>query len=291
MANAMSANFCIKSPSRENRRSHFLTLICFLSILVFGCTRSSSFSREEERILTHFFQELLLEHGGAYTLFGSKPATIENLLEISPQLQEEIQSYLKAHPEISSVQVERHLEEGWEILKRKPLPFSSRFILTEVNCGDYSLLVFLNREKTLSVLHRYPEEFRKVVGNVFQPKQAIEDLRRGNHEIWKKIFQNPVCKGILLGYGIENARLFQTHRSKNSYLPSENNDPRIQPSCVLQGVAFRLPIFVMFHPEESAVLLSQYKQERRNILQIYEGQDFLKRTLAEWRRGETSSSR
>jgi len=268
-------------------RLHSLILLCFLSIFAYNCSSISSLKDKENQILTRFFEELLLEHGGAYTLLGSKPATIENLIDMSPENYEELQNYLANHPEIPIIEIERHLEEGWEIFKRKPIPFSNRFILTEVNCGDYNLLVFLNTELTASLMKQHYPEFKRIVEVDFDPITEIENLRMGKHELWRSVFNDFTCKGILLGYGLENGKLFERlHKDraqgnlKEEYLPSENNDPRIKAACYLNEVPFRLPIFVMFDKSESEELVRKYKEERERIKEFYSKKNFLDATLS-----------
>ena len=99
------------------KREHYLILFFFLSIC--SCSRSERLTGTDREILTKFFEELLLEHGGAYTLLGSKPATVEDLIDMSPENQKKIRQYLASHPEIPAIEIDRHLEEGWEILQRK----------------------------------------------------------------------------------------------------------------------------------------------------------------------------
>ena len=277
---------CINS-SLKIKRPYFLILIFFLSIFICSCSRSSVLKERERVTLTSFFEELLLENGGAYTLLGSKPVTIEDLIDTSPEKYNKLQEYLADHPEIPILEIERHLEEGWEVLKQKPIPFSNRFILTEVKCGSYSLLVFLNTELTIRSMKEHYSEFKRIYVSDFDPIAEVENLRLGKHDLWRRIFRDFVCIGVLLGYGIENARLFEKlygelakGNLQEEYQPSENNDPRIKADCYLNGVPFRIPIFVMFDKRESEELLSKYNNERERIKKFYDKKNFLDETLS-----------
>ncbi len=226
-----------------------------------------------------------MEHGGAYTLLGSKPATVEDLVDMSPENSQQLQEYLAAHPDLSTIEIERYLEEGWDLLKQKPLTLSKRFILTEVNCESYSLLVFLNTELTLQAMKNHYHEF--AFAGDFDPVREIEHLRTGKHEFWKRVFNDFICQGILLGYGIENGRIFEqlfkeraSGTLQEEYLASENNDPRVRAEYYLNNVPFRLPIFVMFDRNESEQLVSKYKNERDEIRKFYAHKNFLDETLA-----------
>lgn len=218
---------------------------------------------------------------------GSKPATIEDLIDMSPENHQKLQQYLDSNPEIPKLEIERHLEDGWKILKQKPLSLSHRFILTEVNWGSHNLLVFLNTEQTAQLITEYYPEFKRILGSDFDPILEVENLRLGKHEFWRLVFNDFICQGILLGYGVKNGKLFQQlykNRSKGTlheeYLASENNDPRIKAECYLNGVPFRIPIFVMFDQNESKELIRVYKKERETIKKFYEKKNFLDATLS-----------
>jgi len=272
-------------------RPHFLILICFLSIFVYSCSRLSSPKEQNREMLTKFFEELLLTHGGAYTLLGSKPATVEDLIDMSPENYKKLQEYLAAHPEIPTFEIERYLEEGWEVLKKNPVSVSKRFILTEVNCKRYSLLVFLNTELAIQSIKKHYSEFKRVAGTDFDPITEIVNLQKGKHDLWRRIFNDFICQGILLGYGEKNAKLFEKLYKENAkgnlqeeYAPSENTDPRVKADCYLNEIPFRLPIFVMFDKNESEELVNKYKEERERIKKFYTAKNFLDRTLSILRR-------
>jgi hypothetical protein len=159
--------------------------------------------------------------------------------------------------------------------------------MTEVNCGSYNLLVFLNTELTIRAMKEYYSEFKRIASSDFDPITEVDNLRLGKHDLWRRIFSDFVCTGVLLGYGIENARLFEklySERVKGSlqeeYQASENTDPRIKADCYLNGIPFRLPVFVMFDKRESEELLSTYKNERERIKKFYADKNFLDKTLS-----------
>jgi len=245
-----------------------------LSIVFCGCSRYS-FSKAEREKVGRFFQELLLEDGGAYTLFCSKAITMEPLLDISEAALEELHSYLKNHPDIEVLEVERYLEEGWRVWKKMPIP--SAFLLREIILNGDRMLVFMNLSATADVLRKYYVDFQQIVEYDFDPHQVILDLQKGREEFWVKILLNHKAKGILFGYGYKNASLFGQKRNHSN--PSENNDPRLIPECTVNQTAFRIPIFAAIDPHESQELILQYKNEREQIKKLYEGRDFLKVTL------------
>lgn len=253
-----------------------------LSIFLCACHRSSSIKKEERKLVEKFFEELLLDHGGAFTLFGSKPATLEDLIDISPENRDQLQKYLDAHPEVDYIQVERFLEEGWDVLKKYPIAISENYVLTEIDQQRYKEVVLLNVKSALQSMNDNIDIFLRVAGENFDPRASIDDLRKGNHEVWRKILTDYQCLGILLGYGRENARLFEKNimgEPVDSYGASANGDPRIKADCYLNDIPFRIPIFTIFDKEESDRIVSTYIAEREQIKSFYSGKDFLDATL------------
>jgi len=211
---------------------------------------------------------------------------------MSPENQKKIRQYLASHPEIPAIEIDRHLEEGWEILQRKKVSISEKFVFTQVNYKNYNLLVFLNVDLAISALMKHDSEIKRISDSDFDPIALIEDLRTGKHDVWRQIFDDFVCQGILLGYGLKNGILFQdlykervSGSLKEEYLPSENNDPRLKAESDLNGVPFRIPIFVMFDKKESENLVANYKKERERIREFYSGKDFLDTTLSQLKSG------
>lgn len=229
-----------------------------------------------------FFKELLLEHGGAYTLFGSKPITLEPLLDCSEGAYECLQEYLQKNPEVVSIPIERSLEEGWEAWNKQPLRLSDNFILKEINLSDNRMLVFFNVKSTISTLRRHYEVFKKILQSDFDPNEVVQKLYEDTPAIWKKLLLDHEAKGILFGYGIKNAHRFkkmmETTISQN-IKASENNDPRLKAECYLHGSPFRIPIFAMLDELESRKLVSNYKKERDKIVEAYSDKNFLEVTL------------
>jgi hypothetical protein len=268
---------------------HFIGKVFFLSIIFSSCERSSSrtASQVQREKIKEFFQEFLLEYGAAYTLFGSKPVTVEDLVEFSEEKKQELQQYLAAHPEIEYILVDRKLEEGWEAWKKgRSHRLSEDYILTEIELQNSRTLVFLNVPLTISTLRNYYTDFKQVVGCDFDPAEVVEQLREGKEELWYKLLLNCKTLGILAGYGYQNAKLFENQLKGEQVIchPSENNDPRLKAECYLNNIPFRIPIFVMLDENESKPLVAKYKQEREQIKKRYLGKDFLDETLSQLNR-------
>jgi len=117
---------------------------------------------------------------------------------------------------------------------------------------------------------------------------AIKNLRSGHHEIWRRIFNDFVCEGLLLGYGEQNSRLFEKlyeERKKgdkpDAYKSSEDSNPLTKADCYLNDIAFRIPKFIMFDKKESEKLVREYRREREKIKVFYSKKNFLDTTLTQ----------
>lgn len=250
-------------------------------------------SKEHEN-LTHFFKELLLEHGGAYTLFGDKPVTIEDIRDYNEEDFKKLNEYLKNHPEIPVLYVDRKIDETWKDWQRLASNFElTNYILAEINPIDFpektSLLVFINIKNTILILQKHYDDFKRVVGHDFNPVEVVFELKNGKQEFWDKVLYHYALCGILLGYGYENAWLFEWYMSRknNPFLnnlqknttPSDNSDPRVKADCYLDKTPFRMPIFSCLDKKRSNKLIKKYSKTRKEIARYYKNHDFLEVTL------------
>lgn len=291
----------IKQILLKDNKKKSLILFFFLSIFFCGCDKKypiteppsqfDGLSLNDKEKLTSFFNELLFVYGGAYTLFGSnKPITIEPLLYYDAKDFKKIGEYIKNHPDLDVINIDRRLEETWADWKK----LSSRhetanYILTEIKLDNFSakesLLVFINIKNTSKILKQYYDDFKKEVGKDFDPDDVINNINK-NGVFWKKIFKNHALAGILLGYGYDNAVLFNRFMTigdpyvknlhKNSY-PSE--DSREKAKYYINDIPFRLPIFVCLDEKQSKELIKKYSSERKKIIKTYKNKDFLIYTL------------
>jgi hypothetical protein len=255
-------------------------------MLLDGCVNRAGQKSPREK-MQGFLEELLLEHGGAYTLFGSKAVTMENLLDYSPEDIVALREYFQQHPKVDYVLVDRQLEEGWEAWKNQAMPVSKKYVLAEVIFPCSHMLVFVNIPNTIDVMNRHRGEFEEILGKGFEVQEIIEELQAGTYSKWVKLLSDPLTSGILLGYGTENARLFRDNLRNGAVvteiMPSENNDPRLKAECTLNGRPFRLPIFGIYDQSASQRLLAQYKKERSTIQKYYSHKDFFDVTMKQFK--------
>lgn len=254
---------------------NILLNLFFLSILLTACNRKG-----DQNLENAFWGELLLEHGGAYTLFGSKPITIEELFEYTD---DELQHLRKAcrSSGADAVFVERYLEEGWKTFQKKNAVLNPNYILKAVPFERYKLLVFINVQNFKRVFENHREFFHSALEGI-SAEQLIEQLRMSEFSLWRKLLLDHRAKGILLGYGEANARIFQEkieNKELITAMPSEDNDPRKGAERYLSGRPFRLPVFAVLDTGSSKELIDQYKREREDICSTYADEDFFAAVL------------
>ena len=275
--------------------------IAILSILFFtaSCTKSHyikshNLTLKDCENLTSFFKELLFEHGGAYTLFGDKPITIEVRNDYDEEDFNKLNEYFQNHPEIPLIQVERNIDKTWKDWQRLANNFDlTNYILAEIKPDHYgekeSLLVFINIKRTALILQKYYDYFKRTVGYDFNPIDIIFELKNGNQTFWKTVFSHYALCGILLGYGSENAWLFEWYmkNKNNPFLtniqkkakPSDNTDPRVKADVYIYNVPFRMPVFSCLDKEKSNKFIKKYSKKRKEIVSYYKNKNFLEVTL------------
>ena len=244
---------------------------------------SSNEAMKEE--LNLFFSELLLDHGGIYTLHGKKPMTIESIFYYDDSDFDQIEQYLKAHPEIQSQKIERYIDETLSTWKEYSNNLEMHnFLIAEIfspnSPGKESSLLFINIKETILSIQKYYPDFREAYGRDFDPVLVVEGLRRGENEFWNMVIDHKALLGILLGYGYNNAWSFK--RKSDGQNGIENLGKLLKKDNAqfrLAGKLLDLPSFAKFDLEESEEILKQYEKDRNKIHQLYMGNSFLDVTL------------
>lgn len=159
-------------------------------------------------------------------------------------------------------------------------------------------IVFVNVLKTACLLEEYYDLFKKVFGRDFNPLEEVLDIENPESSLWKCLYcENPEDHyqeiGLLLGYGWENSLIFKWKYQKQletasesalkcfldeleSY-PSENLKNIIQNPHPFSIRNFLIPVFSTFSFPD--LTRKQYKEEKKQIMNFYNGKDFVETTL------------
>ena len=262
------------------------------------CSSISNVSRKnelppEEKIwMSRFFEHLLLDNYGIYTLWGSKPMVRFEMCLYSPdelmKLQKEVEE--KSNIEMEKVVIENYdFPENWQKWEKVRDQFKiSRFlILKRENPDDPKLpfIFFVNVLETALVIQENYPLFRKYIGEDFDSLEMVFELQEGSSKFWDIVFERSELVGILYGFGLKNTMCFSWKYQENksniqSFAHSLNfkfsnqrkNYGRVSVNTI------SLPIFAEFGEDSSMV--NRYEAERRKIKKIYKKQDFVDCTLS-----------
>jgi len=324
---------------------NFFSLL-LLPILLVSCSFKEEKSNyafesiEQKEALEKFFRNLLFWESGVYTLLGSKPITIFDILEtealstsflpetsqylsytiyINKDKKEDLKFYesLKKKekdnvvllPDQDYIFDSLALWKSWEVFSSK-ITISKKYFLfkrafSSAECKGQGLsnndgyhIVFVNVLKTACLLEEYYDLFKKAFGRDFNPLEEVLDIENPESSLWKCLYcENPEDHyqeiGLLLGYGWKNSLIFKwkyqkqletaSERTLKCFLdeiesyPSENLKKIIQKPYPFSTRNFPIPVFLTF--SFSDLTRKQYEEERKQIMDFYNGKDFVEATL------------
>lgn len=257
----------------------FTTTLFFFTLAFLLCYNYPTNSKkhlETTRSLKHF----MIRHEGLYTLFGTKPMCLFELTDgrlTSKQKQDRYQklSILKkiTHSK-EEVDLCLNSSKQWDNwMKQWDKIHSSKYIFYK----RWGFGFFLNIAETTWVLHKYYNQFRKVVNQDFNPIEEAKSFSNPNSDFWEKIGppnNNHALWGLLFGYGEKNSYLFET--GIKCSLPIEEF-PKDFKSINLSIQALSVPSFKTFSMSDETV--DYYKNQRKKILKTLKGKNFTKEVL------------
>ena len=239
--------------------------------------------------IKYLFERLVDEHDFGYTIFGSKPMSLADFgLEVP-----------------SGLPIHRRMRSGFFLMKAKTslrawykhkneFDFKDFIFLDEeedlFNC---LVLVLINKKMLLNVLDENEAIFRQELDDSFTPASFLEKLEKRETSLAKAIHHNYRLLGIMLGYGVRNATLFQersellkeiTKRQK-AELPEDSTltqklyvlESHVGDFSELDADALIHPLYFLadvFHPETIA-LKKKYEDERQEIIELRKKRNFM----------------
>lgn len=248
--------------------------------------------REDLPILDRFFRELLFQKGFAYTLFGDKPISLDCF---------DLENLDKPDPFATSSEGYRtwekyaHLFQGPHYL----------FLFYEDPAEALCELTLVNKR----AFHQIISEHREKFAAFFGPNVSSEELL--NLLIQKRSLWNTPMKerddliGILLGYGKNNADLFQRRSeiwgrkkklSRNREKPSPGYHSVEEESQALNATLssfsgerkitlsyMQLPSFVADRSHRETIQLKKkYTKQRKKMTALFSHRDALRTALEQF---------
>lgn len=244
-------------------------------------------TQEEYTFLKEFFQDLLFEEVGAYTLYGTKPMTDVCLCRFTQEEKQEIyEQYLLLSDEEKTEFVFPKYDSPASYKKWKEI--KERFPITRYLTGDFpspydgtvDIFLFVNIELTIKTLLDHYEEFHRLLGFHFDPLAVVFEIENRNSKFWNAVLKQNVLVGILLGFGRYNAWCFMwdyvyedTQNRVTSFLKSFSVKATGESYINNLGLEhLSLPIF-MDYSSDNDDLLKKYEKERSKIKDLYKGRD------------------
>lgn len=274
------------------KKAYKFFILFLATCFFFSCHPHSEhqLAKDEQKWMTKFFSDLMLEEGCIYTLEGSKPITLTILYQYSDEI---IKAYmdgltkedLKSARLISKYDLPENWEKWKKIASRFPM---KRYMLVEAKWHhdpEAKFLYFVDILKTALTIQEHYKEFSDAVGYDFDPMKVVLEIQTADAPFWKKIETNSLLWGILFGYGKENAYAFHWKYSHTDQLVANFFDQlKGNSSCEMMiGKKKRtltnleIPSFISFSTNDPVV--RKYEGEREMIRKVYSQQDFLTTTL------------
>jgi hypothetical protein len=276
---------------------------------------------KDKKSLEFFFREVCFLGAWSYTLAGSKPMSVDVYMKPMATFRRKINSpYLKdtlidcflppsyKHIRFLFTPTQIKIKLGWEVLNKYVASHfpESRFALytDPSNDGDSVCLTLIDKVKFIKIVKQHLEDFQTVLQNQSMAPDDLLDNKK--LDTFTMCLTNDGLIGTVLGYGRENARLYQKYHEPlvtsgawcRGEVDSENwpmisawpEEELVNLDQLNQRTADFQPwqLEDIFYPrfacdpesEETKQLKQTYREEREKILKYYEGKDIVEATLS-----------
>ncbi len=251
-------------------------------------------SKNDRDVLEAFFRRIVSKVDFGYTIFGNKPVSVTGFFDPLPAENILIN---KGRNAIT--------REGWTVWKRFRFLFPMKHYLFLEETSDFvptlREIILVNKLEFIKTVNANLDLFKKILGRGVSAEKLLIELERGHISLYKLLGSHDGLYGILLGYGRENALLYQRRMELNIHNPwPQFSLSKITPSEKYQSLKeeidvlrdldvveehhvlrpIELPAFLgVRESAESKELIKQYRATEAQILQYYYSKDFLKHTL------------
>ena len=292
--------FSLMSPLRV-----VFILFC---VMFFSCSNVNmsthpdlGLSQEEKMDLDCFFNYVLFSESGVFVLFGSKPMVSVSIVHWptspsdygEPISEEEL---LRTGQGIKlGGLIKRDPYNGWLVWKKieNKIKRNGRYLMTtHAGFSNSEELYLVDVQRLALVLAENYEDFKKVVEVDFHPLEVVFELENKNSVFWKKIFKskNFVPKGLIFGYGKENALFFDwkwdaeelppaVRDSLNTFSFAQTSFTMIENPFLYfnaNSKNFEIPMFMHIEGDKT---VHRYKKEKKKIKKVYRNKDMIETTL------------
>lgn len=251
-------------------------------------------SKNDRVALEVFFRRIVSKVDFGYTIFGSKPVSITGYFDPLPA-----ENILVDKGENGIIR------DGWEVWKRFRFLFPMKDYLFLEEASDVvstlTEIILVNKLAFTETVNANLDLFRKVLRKEVSAEKMLAELEKGQTRLCDLLGRHEGLLGIVLGYGRENALLYQRRMELNIHNPwpqfsLSKITPKKGHQTLEEEIAFlrdldvveehhmlrpiELPAFFgIKESTESKELIEQYRATEAKILQFYYSKDFLKHTL------------
>lgn len=269
-------------------------LFTLLLILFFSPTNADihKIPPGELKNIQHLFGQLINNHDFSYTLFGSKPMS---LADLNFEVPSELPFFRKIRSKFILTKSKKCLST-WYKYKDEFALKDFIFLDQEYDFVKCLLVVLINKKNLLKTLHDNEAIFRQELGEDFSPEIFLEQLATKQLSLAQATKKSQRLLGIMLGYGVRNATLFQERfdlmsaisKRKKENLPTDDLLAKLEflesqagEFSELEEDAIIPPLYFLAdtsHPE-TIELKNRYEQERREIETMAKQPHFMDKVL------------
>jgi hypothetical protein len=262
----------------------------------------SNIPQKDREALESLFHRMMFRDYLSYTLFGDKPISLSGDFILTPY-----ENILNSHGLYKCGGI---FWKNWEIWEKYKdiFPIQNYLFVIEpsINCPGIRNIIFINKKNFVKKVNQHIDIFREKLNHDLNGNALLAEIEK--KQIFAPIIRNDeMLWGILLGYGVHNANLYNERNKLERFIifetlpkiPERKPDPAKNFSSIeeeqkylnsrlkLFGEHFYSPLIlntVHFvadweHPETRA-LEKKYRELRGQISAIYAQGDFLEITLS-----------
>lgn len=282
-----------------------------MRLYILGCSPEENFSipmtLKDKKRLEYFFRDVCFLNAWAYTLLGSKPMSIHQYTKPLKAIRNVV-----FHPELSEILLtcfwppdiqeicylfnpeQLKIKNGWDALNKYIRRIhSNRFALFSFDKDDIVVLVLVDKIKLMEIVDNHSDDFKEILETqkISPQELMIED----NLYLFLKSIHSEGLLGTLLGFGRDNAWLFQKYKETNlSPLDRPMNGAwedqekgYLEKICKKTRSFYPWDVSDLFYPpfacnpnsEETKEIKKRYEEDREKIIQYYQGKDIVEATL------------
>lgn len=245
--------------------------------------------QRELKNIKYLFENLIDNHDYSYTIFGSKPMSLADFCLEVP-LDRPLNRWIRAQFFLFKRKTSL---KTWYKYKQE-FDFKDFIFLDEENdLISCLVLILINKKNMLRVLHEHASIFQEELGDSFTPESFLEKLAKRETSFAQATHHSDKLLGIMLGYGVRNATLFQerydlmkaiSKRKKENLLEEEQLVQKLEIIESQVGCFNELDIEAVVHPlyfladnshPETIALRQQYEEERPRLIELRKKNNFM----------------